>query len=135
MTLDLDVIKQRAEAASAPPWSWQRSRAVPGELLCLRATTGAVVSGWSDIGGAEGVSVGDADRAFIAHARADVPDLVAEVERLRSWFTTILEWSEWLNDTSRAGPEHAVGVGVMREYCELALQGRPAIPPGTPAVG
>lgn len=83
MSLDLDAIKARADAATEGPW-WAWDRGVgfhiavtfkknqwgtPSDLLPEGSRT--------DIGRSE-------DAKFIAHARADVPALLAEVERLRA---------------------------------------------------
>lgn len=65
--LDLDAIKARADAASAGPWTAERDGLVWAPRL------GDPVSGSTEMEDAE----------FIAAARADVPALVAEVERLQ----------------------------------------------------
>lgn len=75
---ELQAIKARAEAATPGPWRVDAG----SEARYLRAEgeSGALMSDtqyypWTP--DAEG------DWQFIAHARTDVPDLVAEVERLR----------------------------------------------------
>lgn len=73
--LDLEVIKQRTEDATDGPW-----RFTP-EVLGIKSTT--VMAGEEQVGY---FSVGQAqphDAEFIAHARQDLPALVAEVERLQ----------------------------------------------------
>lgn len=85
--LDLDAIKARVEAATPGPWKadggevsqhWSRpepwQEVVSTEVSCMSYCYG---------GTARGVER-DADAEFIAHARTDVPALVAEVERLRA---------------------------------------------------
>ncbi|MGN7133404.1 hypothetical protein ACTHQY_09035 [Rhodococcoides corynebacterioides] len=67
--LDLDAIEARADAATVGPWTLIGG----GEYV-----TGAGLLVAPDDGG---VSSDDAE--FIAHARTDVPVLVAEVRRLR----------------------------------------------------
>lgn len=74
-SIDLDAIRARCEAASPGPW-----RATNGLLASIVAEVGC---GWfveTDIGGSSRLAAYDA--AFIAHARTDVPALLAEVERL-----------------------------------------------------
>jgi hypothetical protein len=56
---ELDVIGARANAATPGPWTWPD---------------------WDDCSEQEA----DANNEFIAHAREDVPALVAEVRRLRA---------------------------------------------------
>lgn len=67
MSLDLDAIKARADAASKPPWDAHADGLVWAQRL------GDPVCGASD----------PDDAAFIAHARTDVLELVAEVAALR----------------------------------------------------
>lgn len=90
--LDLDAIQARADAATAGPWAWKATGEKDGSwavgLVCddeenylsgeLEHGQGIVVEGICD-----GISTGFADAAFIAHARMDIPDLVAEIKRLR----------------------------------------------------
>jgi hypothetical protein len=86
--LDLDAIEARAEAATEGPWQYD------GMPLREDAEYGHIVTG----GGTPGSMrehqicwVGETlnlrapeDAEFIAHARADVPALLAEVRRLRA---------------------------------------------------
>ena len=79
MSLDLEAIKARAKAATHAPAKqvWISSGPIVGYYYegC-----------WFGIAAAESWEGGDTDDAvasFIAHARTDVPALVAEVERLR----------------------------------------------------
>lgn len=65
MALDREAIRRRLEAATPGPWEYQ---------------------GLGEITSATGFITTDAeahDGPFIAHAREDVPALLAEVERLR----------------------------------------------------
>ena len=71
----LDAIEQRANAATKGPWEMYRPHHASGFH--------------SVIGGAGGTDnladdVLEADAEFVAHARSDVPALVAEVRRLRA---------------------------------------------------
>ena len=81
MSLDLEAIKARCEAATPGPWAV--ANIAPGWAedendWCV--VPGVVESCGSDMCGPV---VRSADAAFIASARTDVPALVAEVERLR----------------------------------------------------
>lgn len=81
MTLDLPAIRARAEAATPGPWTTNEYK---GELfvvaggVCLWDAHGDLR--WGSYV-SEGVR-GDANAAFICHAREDIPALLAEVERL-----------------------------------------------------
>ena len=84
MTLDLEAIKARAEAATKGPWG---ARELPQMVRGANATlhsahgTGEV---WSvEFSPEIGSTVSISDAEFIAHARTDIPALIAEVERLR----------------------------------------------------
>ena len=82
--LDLEVIKTRAEAATPGPWNWdtdwlrQGTEQEGGEVV-MRVE----VVGEPDETEAQLVIL-TRDATFIAHAREDVPALLAEVERLRA---------------------------------------------------
>lgn len=73
---DIDAIEARADAATPGPWDVA--------MDCVTAPTcGEIlrITGWPE--------VGDVDAEFIAHAREDVPDLLAYVRdleaKLRRW--------------------------------------------------
>ena len=70
MTLDLNAIKARANAATEGPWGVKDAR-VFGDDGRTQVCTLSGTRAWLP------------DAEFIAHARTDVPALVAEVERLR----------------------------------------------------
>ncbi len=76
MTLDLEAIKARAEAAWPGPWAGTPERV--GYYDDGRWFTIAHMSAW------EGPAVDGPNAEFIAAARTDVPALVAEVERLQA---------------------------------------------------
>ena len=72
--LDLDAIRVRADGATPGPWEFV--------VVADREGKRTVLS----IGGAKGWTpheLPDSAATFIAHARTDVPALVAEVKRLR----------------------------------------------------
>jgi hypothetical protein len=66
--IDIDAIRRRADAATDGPWTGANYRMA---LAGLATSTGNHA----------------ADAEFIAHARTDVPALLAEVERLRAELT------------------------------------------------
>jgi len=101
MTLDLDPIRQREQAATEGPWGWfdgsdytdvvaDYQSTGPGSYQC-RQQVARVEADWyfdnpqhedQDEDDASEQACADAD--FIAHARQDVPALLAEIERLRA---------------------------------------------------
>lgn len=86
MTINLDAIKARAEAATEGPWRLDGPWWIddPSDPDCPAAL--AMVTGPGRVGimVPERTDANDADAEFIAHARTDVPALVAEVERLQA---------------------------------------------------
>ena len=86
-SLDLEAIKARAAAATEGPWEWDDptisqhwSRPAPWATV----VDDEVRCGGYCYGGSSDPIKSAADGEFIAHAREDVPALVAEVERLRT---------------------------------------------------
>ena len=69
----LQEIKERAEKATDGPWEWRGGKL--GNLEVKEAVL------WAEYNGKINSTKRDAD--FIAHARQDIPELVAEIERLR----------------------------------------------------
>ena len=95
MSLELDAIKARADAATGGPWYWAYPGSAKPELIGRAgdehyAFETEIIEVEHDGGCGcrmvcnQTVSVTIADAEFIAHSRADVPALVAEVERLRT---------------------------------------------------
>lgn len=84
MTIDLDAIRARAEAATPGPWTMRDGwgPTTDGLMHFTRIANGdhdSVLSAdGPDIAGSR------ANAEFIAHARHDIPALLAEVDRLRS---------------------------------------------------
>ena len=76
MALDLGAFRARAEAATEGRWTWASHTTADGdEWAVFDPTDHALASnrdGWAP------------DAEFIAHARADIPALIGEVERLRA---------------------------------------------------
>lgn len=80
---DLDAIRARVEAATPGPWfAWSRG---VGWLIGLDPDANQCIPGGfrTDI-------AREADAEFIAHARTDVPALLAEVEQLRAQWDAVL---------------------------------------------
>ncbi len=85
--LDLEPIKARCEAAKPEPWKWESKyvgddpQPPNGDRDLCSGSQGVVYYSQS------AMWCEDADAEFIAHARTDVPALVAEVEWLRANLT------------------------------------------------
>jgi hypothetical protein len=97
VSLDLEAIKARAEAATDGPWSREFHHdenaiiailpPLPKRKRARKIIIGRESYGYDD----PGLFPGDDDVEFIAHARQDVPDLLAEIERLRDIVATLIE--------------------------------------------
>ena len=100
---ELQGIRERCQAATPGPWVWVNTEAAslaevnPDRLVHwdpsrLTEVDGIpVFLGQEDVlavesfdGAESALFVGTADAAFIAHAREDIPKLLAEVDRLRA---------------------------------------------------
>lgn len=86
--LDLEAIKARCEAATPGPWRGLSSPIIYGLGIGIYR---------EEIDGEEKVAraLPNDDQIFIAHARTDVPALVAEVERLREQIDEYKELWVW----------------------------------------
>lgn len=95
MTLDLGPIKERAERLTHDTKSWYADEnagiiwAGPntindGRICDMRGWGHLTGAGALNLDGDKAAAIQDARKAFIAHARADIPALVAEVEALRA---------------------------------------------------
>ncbi len=97
MSERLDEIKARAEAATEGPWTGNNGDGYGAYYV--DNPTGRTVAR-CDYGPYEG----SRDAEFIAHARTDVPDLVAAVEAvlalrpLANTYRTLDEWEEGYNE-------------------------------------
>lgn len=78
---ELDAIEQRANAATEGPWEASAHDHAAGDVPILDRTGHYLVI-CPDCGVRGGYERADAE--FIAHARSDVPALLAEVRRLRA---------------------------------------------------
>ncbi len=79
MSIDLEAIKARCKAATKGPWKYTYSKEDNEHNVILH---GDDYNDDTVLLFYEGCQTGNADAEFIAHAREDVPALVAEVERL-----------------------------------------------------
>lgn len=123
--LDLDAIEARANAATpGPPWRWAVSDDRRWVDVTARGHDRVIATTYDD----------DL-AAFIAHARADVPDLVVEVRRLRednarkaTWLVAAGRAREQVNtlhDRAIAERDDArAEVGSLREELERQEAGR-----------
>lgn len=77
----LAEVRARAEAATVGPWEWDAPSTEPwpsGDENLHNAANDPVLSSWGY--DADGIDASAEDRAFIAHARTDVPDLLAALD-------------------------------------------------------
>lgn len=81
--LDLEAIKARCEAATPGPW---HHRSTPNSFVTDPDKYSIVVDAgiYEDLSREQQELIARNNRIFSAHARDDVPALVAEVERLRA---------------------------------------------------
>jgi len=93
---DLAEIEERANAATPGPWEWY-----PADREIWSGPT-EIVKSYDD---AWQIVIDDEDADFIAHSRQDVPELIAEVRRLRGKIDRICDdwgindgWEEWRDD-------------------------------------
>lgn len=77
---ELQAIKERVAKATAGPWEWR----VDCYDFWLASNHFTVADSFGYDDGDSTIRVSKADAEFIAHARQDVPTLVAEVERLKN---------------------------------------------------
>jgi BMFP domain-containing protein YqiC len=90
MPLDLEAIRKRVEAATPGPWEWVK-RGLSMETYSLFAGEDLVnYHGLNLINTEEGEWDwnGEANRALLAHARQDIPDLLSRIEELESQLST-----------------------------------------------
>jgi hypothetical protein len=122
--MDLDAIKARAEAATEGPWRADDEHGLmPGAApaWCV-SRSGADGTYLSDVAYTTGThEQGDAE--FIAHARTDIPELVAEVERLRFVLTrtdeadgSVIDILDAERDTLRAQRDAVLGLHKRRPW-------------------
>ena len=103
MSVNLDEIKGRCRAATPGPWGWQ------GTILRQERHYGDALLELTIQFICPNVPILEANCEFVAHAREDVPALVAEVERLRAALREIRD--------NHAYPH------IQKAICEEALDG------------
>jgi len=81
-TEELLAIEARANAATAGPWRGKKDEGVQADATDVFET---------GCGCCSPSHLSEADALFIAHARTDVPALVAEVRRLKGYEEIILK--------------------------------------------
>ena len=109
--IDLKAIKAREEAATEGPWQ-SLLRSVKSVREDRRREAIIASSGLSDGHRKEA----EANMEFIAHARTDVPALIAEVERLRA------EIAEWVKASKSAMATHIEFRQNVRELIEEGMK-------------
>lgn len=80
---DLDAIKARLVAATDGPWYAHADDLIGG--WCVRTVDTPPSEGPGEVAS----FIREEDAALIAHARADLPALVAEIEQLRAKIKTL----------------------------------------------
>lgn len=81
----LREIEERARAATPGPWRWWTSNSFRRLSSDATGKDGDVAHAFTHpVDRHPDISIREADQAFIAHARGDVPALVAEVRRLQA---------------------------------------------------
>lgn len=88
--LDLEPIKARERDATIGPWIREQNDKHGIGSVLIRHRQHDNIS--------FAVEADAADATFIAHARADVPALIAEIERLRA---LVAEWEAWKRDLGK----------------------------------
>lgn len=84
----LEEIKARADAATPGPWEFEPQEVEEDDEPC----TGAWVPKACPFTYGDGLYyMDDANAEFVANARQDVPDLLAEVERLKSQYDELVD--------------------------------------------
>lgn len=87
--MNIEAIRARIEAATPGPWEWNKSRFYNGYSGITGKDNAEVLFPNHCNDGDDGAAwfedfPNDADRDFIAHAREDIPTLIAEIERLQA---------------------------------------------------
>ena len=83
MNADIKAIKERCDKATPGPWEWNDD-----DILCAPAPYYlAMKPFYDDDTGEITICSFQDDRDFIAHAREDIPALIAEIESLREQIT------------------------------------------------
>jgi len=90
---ELAAIKARAEAATPGPWQWTATKGEDDHLVSL-AVHDRYGQSLEVLGTSEWLRIEPPNATFIAHARTDVPAILAEVKRLRAVLLDIASLSD-----------------------------------------
>jgi hypothetical protein len=123
MTLDLDAIRARADAASPYPWlaatdnGRKNGIGIVGQLS--KRGTGQAIAVFAEPNSTQR----NADAEFTAHAREDIPALIAEVERLRREHephrgSDVEAWIKWQRDRHPKGSDWSHGWYVLDDLLD-----------------
>lgn len=104
--LDLDAIRARVDATTAGPWEARMDEVRAAEIPATSKKCRRESFWLAD-------TLGDEDATFIAHARTDIPALLAEVERLRAGIADIIP----LTDHTHTGDERWTPDGSLCDRC------------------
>ena len=122
---ELEKIRARAEAATPGPWGFTPA---PNSKFITSIYSDAL--GGPDKGDLAFANIGEwgqqnSDAEFIAHARQDIPALIAEVERLRELFMATRGRGHWLTQKEYARAQSAEAreerlEGALRPFAKAA---------------
>lgn len=101
---ELREIKDRADAATPGPWDYMDGYVIKDETVLCEMFTDNPVYGDSRN-----------DTTFIAHARTDIPRLIAEVERLRDFATECQGYAAKVQKIRSLKAREAVAEELIRE--------------------
>ena len=118
---DLDAIRARCDAASGPTWTWEINDATTpvrsdvSRIVSMDAMRDRQQSGIKTSARLPYLATvyNRADTEFIAHARTDIPALLAHIEELEGRVTYTVGETEWAMRVANAEQRYAE----MREEC------------------
>jgi len=96
---DLDAIQARADKAASGPWRWDENFGDKGDTgTALTNDAGTEIIGaynWHCCSYRDEPTVDESSAEFIAHARTDVPALLALVREQQAKLDRVLELAYW----------------------------------------
>jgi hypothetical protein len=135
MTLDLDIIQARADAATEGPWAWEATGEKDNSWAVglIQDDDGEPIEGENEPGDniviegiCEGIDAHIPDAEFIAHARQDVPALVAELRAARETCHALQRWvalpGMFWGDTPETGSEVGAALTNWQKVTEETSQ-------------
>ena len=81
---DLDAIRKRCEAATKGPWDWIESESQPSTIHVTMEADPRTTRRGLPIAICYDEDDQEANSAFIANARQDIPDLLAHIQELEA---------------------------------------------------